>query len=74
MLAVAAAGCALTTGYTYCHADRRVLLEASGRPDLGRSLPRTIRRRRPRLLVWFAAGRPLGQQLSESVLVEDGHA
>jgi uncharacterized membrane protein YoaK (UPF0700 family) len=36
MLAVAAAVCALTTGYTYCHADRRVLLEASGRRDLGR--------------------------------------
>ena len=48
MLAVAAAGCALTTGYTYCHADRRVLLEASGRRDLGRSLPRIIRRGRSR--------------------------
>jgi uncharacterized membrane protein YoaK (UPF0700 family) len=47
MLAVAAAGSALTTGYTYCHADRRVLLDASGRPDRGRSLPRIIGRRRP---------------------------
>jgi hypothetical protein len=48
MLAVAAAGCALTTGYTYCHADRHVLLEVSGRRDLGRSLPRIIRRGRSR--------------------------
>jgi uncharacterized membrane protein YoaK (UPF0700 family) len=48
MLAVAAAVCALTTGYTYWHADRRVLLEASGRGDLGRSLPRIIRRGRSR--------------------------
>jgi uncharacterized membrane protein YoaK (UPF0700 family) len=47
MLAVAAAVCALTTGYTYCHADRRLLLEASGRPDRGRSRPRITLRRRP---------------------------
>jgi uncharacterized membrane protein YoaK (UPF0700 family) len=31
MLAIAAAVCTLTTGYTYCHGDRRVLLETSGK-------------------------------------------
>lgn len=42
MLAIAAVVCALTTGYTYFHADRRALLKVRDQNDSGRSLPRLI--------------------------------